>query len=442
MAPITSTRRTFLHAVAASPMLLASARTEARRPIKVAAILTEFTYRSHAHVILENFLNPYLFNGQVVHPNVEVVSLYVDQFPEAEMARQVARERKIPIFPSIAEALRVGQKQLAVDAVLSIGEHGRYPMTDRWQTMYPRKRFFDAIAAVIEADGRPVPVFNDKHLSYRWDWADQMARDARRLRIPFMAGSSVPLSQRRPALEVPRDADIVEAVSIHGGGVESYDFHALEVLQAVVEARRGGEAGVRQVRFLEGPALWKAAEEGLWSVDLALAAMRAELGDPLPSFKELLADPRIGSQPPHAIVVETSDGKRFAALKVGSSGVRWNVAYRLRGNAEPAAWSHDVGPWQNRNLFKALSHAIQGFFASGQAPYPVERTLLVSGVLAAAMDSRWTKAPVKTPHLEFGYEPRDFRVWRETGATWKIITDAVPEPKGLDTAQHYLKSAS
>src|SRR5215468_4847197 len=91
---------------------------------KVAAVVTEFTYRSHAHVILENFLNPYLFNGEVTDPGVDVVSLYVDQFPNRDMGRAAAKERDIPIYPTIAEALRRGGKDLAVDAVLSIGEHG------------------------------------------------------------------------------------------------------------------------------------------------------------------------------------------------------------------------------------------------------------------------------------------------------------------------------
>src|SRR5207344_952515 len=90
--------------------------------------------------------------------------------------------------------------------------------------------------------------------------------------------SSVPLAERRPALELPANAVIEDAISIHGGGVESYDFHALEVLQSLVEARKGGESGVAQVQFLEGEALWKAADEGLWSIPLATAAMTAELG--------------------------------------------------------------------------------------------------------------------------------------------------------------------
>ena len=36
-------------------------------------MLTEFTYRSHAHVILENFLEPYYFNGKLTESGMDVV---------------------------------------------------------------------------------------------------------------------------------------------------------------------------------------------------------------------------------------------------------------------------------------------------------------------------------------------------------------------------------
>src|SRR5439155_3642752 len=162
--------------------------------------------------------------------------------------------------------------------VLSIGEHGNYPVNPLRQTEYPRKRFFDEIVAVMRRSKRYVPLFNDKHLSYRWDWAKEMVDTATELGIPFMAGSSVPLAQRVPPVELPAGTEIIEAVSIHGGGLESYDFHALEVLQSLVEARRGGEPGIARVTFLQGDALWKAAADGRWSKDLADAAMAAELG--------------------------------------------------------------------------------------------------------------------------------------------------------------------
>jgi hypothetical protein len=403
--------------------------------LKVAAVLTEFSYRSHAHVILENFLKPYLFNGELIEPGFDVTSFYVDQFPAGEMSREVSRDFNIPIYPTIAEALCLGGKEMAVDAVLSIGEHGKYPVNAKGQMEYPRKRFFDEIAAVVRRDHRPVPVFNDKHLSYRWDWAKEMYDTAQELRIPFMAGSSVPLAQRRPPMELPAGAQIEDAISIHGGGVESYDFHALEVLQSMVEARRGGEVGVSQVQFLDGEALWKGADEGLWSIPLATAAMTAELGPDHDLTRSLALRGKTPAGEPvaiHGIRVVYRDGFAATALAVGSSATRWNFACQIHGEAAPRATALYVGPWQNRNLFKALSHAIQAHFRARRAPYPVERTLLVSGILDFAMDSRQqANKVVDTPALSVAYKPIDFRAMREYGASWKIITEDMPEPKGL-----------
>ncbi len=53
-------------------------------------------------------------------------------------------------------------------------------------------------------------------------------------------------------------------------------------------------------------------------------------------------------------------------------------------------------------------------------------------MLAAAMDSRFEDHQLKeTPHLKVAYKPRDFRAMREMGASWKIITEDHPEPKGI-----------
>ena len=428
-------RRTFLKAAAAGVGLSGTLRSaETRRP-RVAAALTEFTYRSHAHVILENFLNPYLFNGETTDPGCEVVAMYVDQFPSGDMARGVAEERKIPIFKTIGEALRVGGKDMQVDAVLSIGEHGTYPKNAKGQVEYPRKRFFDAIVAEFERSGRSVPVFNDKHLSYRWDWAKEMYDTSRKMGFAFMAGSSVPLAQRRPEATIPIGTKVADAVSIHGGPAESYDFHGLEVLQSMVEARRGGERGIKSVRFLEEPALRDAAGRGEWSPELAGAAMAAEFGDSARDFLPFVASKKAGASPMHGILLEYLDGFRATMLKVGDSATRWNFAAKVEGTGEPVATHFYVGPWDNRNLFKALSHAIQACFREKRAPYPVERTLLVTGVLDAAMDSRLAGGrTIDTPHLAVAYAPRDYTAMREMGKTWTIITDSTPQPKGLDRA--------
>jgi len=419
------TRRRFLGSLAAAAALGA----EPPRRLRVAAVYTVFRRRSHAFNILENFLEPYLFDGRRIDPGMDVVSFYADQeAPERDLTQEVARRYRIGVYRTIAEALCAGGRELAVDAVLSIGEHGEYPVNDLGQTEYPRKRFFDECVAVMRRAGRYVPLFNDKHLSYRWDWAREMYDTSRRLGLPLMAGSSVPLAERRPTLELPADAVIEEAVSIHGGGVESYDFHGLEVLQSLVEARRGGETGVASVEFLQGDALWQAAEQGRWSIPLAEAAMATELGRSVP-LREVRG---VREGAAHGILLTYRDGLRGTVLKLGSGTTRWNFACKLAGDPRPRATHFYTGPWGNRNLFQALSHAIQHHFREGRAPYPVERTLLTTGLVAAAMQSRADGRRLETPHLQIAYTPRDFRAFRETGATWRIITDQTPEPAGLN----------
>ena len=405
---------------------LCGAEGDRKRP-RIAGIYTELRERSHAYHILEAHMGPYVFNGKLTDPGVDVVSWYADQFPDNDMTREAVARLEMPLYETITEALTCGGEELAVDGVLLIGEHGDYPVNDLGQKMYPRKEFFDEIVAVFRKSGRVVPVFNDKHLSYRWDWCKEMYDVSRKMEFPLMAGSSVPLAQRVPAMEVPAGVELEGAVSVHGGPMESYDFHGLEVLQSIVEARRGGEVGVSSVQFLEGDDLLNAGDAGLWSRELYAAAMRAEA-----EHRDDTPDgPDVGEmQPGHGILLEYADGFRAAVLQAGQSAVRWNFACRVKGGNRPQATTFYPGPWGNRCLFRALSHAIQQMFLTGTPPYPVERTLLVSGILDAAMRSRHEgNVKKRTPDLEFGYDPVDFTAMRETGASWEVITKETPQPE-------------
>jgi hypothetical protein len=422
-------RRSFLAASAGAVVAPTLPAADPPRP-RVAAVYTVFRHRSHAQNILENFLQPYLFNGRVVEPGVDVVSFYADQrAADGDRTDEVARRFGVPVHKTIRDALTLGGKTLACDAVLLIGEHGDYPVNALGQVEYPRKRFFDEAVAVMRESGRFVPVFNDKHLSYRWDWSKEMYDTARRHRIPLMAGSSVPLGQRVPPLELPAGPEVEEIVSVHGGSREGYDFHAFEVLQSLVEGRKGGETGITSVELLAGEAVWKAGDAGRWPVALARAAMAAEVGD---KAGDLRAPIGREQGDPHVLLLTYKDGRKATVLKLGRNSNRWNVALKLRGEAPQRGLRIINGPWGNRNLFMALSHAIQSFFRTGEAPYPVERTLLASGVVDAAMHSAADGKPVATPHLELRYVAKDFRAFRETGESWKIVEKRV-EDKHLHT---------
>ena len=441
--PANYTRRECLQIVAANaasallPARSFAQATPQRRP-RVAALFTELRFRSHAFNILENFFEPYLFRGKLVEPGVEVVSLYADQFPKDDMAREVSKRFGVPLFDSIDGAMCVGGGGLDVDAVLLIGEHGDYPVNALGQREYPRKRFFDEAVATMQRSDRFVPLFNDKHLSYRWDWAKEMYDAARKLRFPLMAGSSVPLAERRPALDLPPEAVFEEALAVHGGGLESYDFHGLEVLQSIVEARRGGETGVTQVELLTENQALRAAEEGRWSMALFEAAMEAE-----EELQEQRAErPALGVRPEqiriqrkdarrihHVILVTYADGTRGTVVASGSDSNRWNFACRLKGEARTRATAFYNGPWGNRCLFKALSHAIQQLFTTVREPYPAERTLLTTGILDAAMYSHQAQGkPIAMPELAIAYPAPDWSALGEDGASWRKITVATPQP--------------
>ena len=75
--------------------------------------------------------------------------------------------------------------------MLIIGEHGDYPRNEKGQILYPRYEFFKQCVEVFEKDGRAVPVYNDKHLSYSFEKAKWMVDASKRLKFPMLAGSSL-----------------------------------------------------------------------------------------------------------------------------------------------------------------------------------------------------------------------------------------------------------
>ncbi|MBI3876623.1 MAG: hypothetical protein HY300_11855, partial [Verrucomicrobia bacterium] len=245
------------------------------KPKRVAAIVTEYRHNSHADVIVSRLLQGYNLDFKPPFPRLRLAGLYTDQVPAGDMSRKLASEHAFTIFPTIAETLALGGKDLAVDAVLLIGEHGNYPRSDTDQIMYPRRRFFEETAAVFRRAGKSVPVFSDKHLSWNWGDAKWMYDTARELKIPFMAGSSVPGTWRHPSVEMKSGARAKEAVGLSYGPLEGYSYHGLEALQCLVERRRGGETGVRSVQFVEGAEVWKAAESGRFDLNVFDAAANA-----------------------------------------------------------------------------------------------------------------------------------------------------------------------
>jgi hypothetical protein len=358
-------------------------------------------------VIVTKFLKGFPTDEGLISPRTEIVSMFVDQFNETDLARGLAEEHGVPIYNSIRKALTLGGKELAVDGVLLIGEHGDYAWNEKEQHLYPRKYFMEQICGVLATSGRAVPIYNDKHLSYNWHDARWMYDRARALGVPFMAGSSLPLGWRSPWLEIELDTQVEEAVAIGFSGLDIYGFHTLETLQCMVERRAGGETGVKAVQCLEGEDVWKAAADGVWSRELAEAACAAIEDKPDGDMAEHCANPAL-------FLVEYRDGFRGSVLML--NGYVRDLAFgcRMNGSVYGTEFYLQNGPPHSH--FSYLSLNVEEMFVTGVPSYPVERTLLTTGVLEAALDSRFRgHIRVETPHLDVSYRSYDRLPWRPLG---------------------------
>ena len=234
-------RRTFLEMTVVAGIaaqLACSDKKDSKKRKKIAIIASIWRYLSHAQHIGDRFLVGYPSQGKWHLPNMDVVSLYVDKKPEGDQSEARAKEFGFQVYPTVQEALRCGTNQIAVDAVLLIIEHGDYPRNNKGQVLYPRYELFQKVVEVFEQDGRSVPVFNDKHLSYETSKAKKMVEVSKKLQFPMLAGSSLPVTWRVPSIELPLDSVIDEALMVGVGSSDASDYHALEALQCMVERRK------------------------------------------------------------------------------------------------------------------------------------------------------------------------------------------------------------
>jgi hypothetical protein len=418
-------RRDFLCAAAGAflaPHAVAADRPRSQPPPrpdkpakKLAVVTTAYHYLSHAYHVCGRFLYGYLRDGRMHYPDFGIAGMHVEQLKDNDLSRELATKHGFALYPDVAGALTLGGDKLAVDGVLLIGEHGDYPYNDKGQKLYPRYELFQKVVEVFRKSGRGVPVFNDKHLCYDRKKAAEMVRTAREMNFPLMAGSSLPVTWRRPEVELPLGHEIKQALVASRGELEIYGIHSLEALQCMVERRQGGESGVKAVQCLEGDAVWKAGDDGLWSWDLLEAAVSRSpsrnVGDVKENcrhYRSPLERPELRKSP-LAFLVEYRDGLRAAVLVLNGHVDDTTFAASLAGEREPVSTLFYLPPPPGAAFLEALAVRVEDFLATGKPPYPVERTLLTGGVLDWALDSRMAgHKRLETPDLDISYKaPKD-----------------------------------
>jgi hypothetical protein len=365
---------------------------------KIAVITTVYHHNSHADVIASRLFQGMNLDDREPYPKLQLASLYVDQFPKNDKSRELAKKYGFPIYDSIAKALTLGGDTLAVDGVLLIAEHGDYPESPTGSTMYPKRRMFGEIADVFRKSGRVVPVFSDKHFSDNWEDAKWIYDTSLELKIPLMAGSSLPGLWRYPPARVERGEKVKEIVAVSYHRLDTYGFHALEMAQVLAEQRGAGETGIAAVQCLSGDAVWQAGERGVYDrklLDDALAALPRKLWGER-KIEEVVPEPVL-------FAIEHRDGLKVNILTLNGAVGEWSVAWQYADGKKQATYFHT----QEARPFAHFGHLLAGIekmMHAGQPAWPAERTLLTTGALDALLRSRKDGGKrLETPWLAIQY---------------------------------------
>jgi hypothetical protein len=399
------TRRQMLNRsgqVALASLAGAVTQGQEKRP-RIACIATYWAAPgSHADWIVTKLIDGYWWKGAHTPSRVDVASVYIHQLTESGLGQKVCKSKGIPIFNTVREALTLGGKELAVDGVVIVGEHGVYHTNLKGQTYYPRWWLYQQVIRVFEESKRSVPVFNDKHFSTSWDEAKWMFDKSRELNFSLFGGSSIPFYYRKPDVELEADTPIKASVVAGGASDEGSLFHCVDVLQAFVERRKGGETGIEAVQCIRGPETWKWTERNPWAGNL-LESIRK-------SFDLKPEQLREGIRQPSVSIVEYRDGTKAAVYSV--RGVGWTYAGEIEGRKEPAivsmlGWP---GPYSQYHAANAFEHWIVEMMLTRKEPVPAERLLLSTGIVAFNMESNWENGRyqavgrrIQTPFLNMSY---------------------------------------
>jgi hypothetical protein len=177
------------------------------------------------------------------------------------------------------------------------------------------------------------------------------------------------------------------------------------------------------LKAYRGDAFWEAYHEGLWSHELFEAALcrshtltpaRQGFNNIFPTLDEM----KTIVKDPIAYQYEHLDGLKSTMTLMNGLVQDFNFAAKLEGRDTPLSTQMylPMPPAHTTlaNFFSPQVNNVEKMFLTGVASYPVERTLLTSGLVIAGVDSlNQDQQRIETPHLDIAYHStEESTFWR------------------------------
>src|ERR1041385_8467523 len=376
------------------------------RPLqKIAFLLDEFVAPSPAQQLLDRFLIGYPRDGTFHKLAGVQISAHLAVTVEANFAQR-PEEYPLEVAPTVEQAVA------GADAVVIVSRRPGALANEA----------FLKIALVQAPEGGAC--FVHGVLANSLAGARRFAATAAARHIALLAGTPLRVTSRLPPVDLPPGTPLSEALIVVQvspqaiqatppsppatlGGAE---LQALDALLPLLERRHGGETGIRNVRFLEGKEFWRAGEKGLWSWPLLAAALSRSHSPQGDAVRDGRTQDLVGlglvpklAHNPRGWLLEHHDGLRSAILILDGVVADFNLAARTPDGGVVSTQIFRAPPPAEHH-FSRLAAVMEEFFRGGKSPWPVERQLLIAGLLETfGKPASLTGQRVGTPALGIAY---------------------------------------
>lgn len=364
-------------------------------PKRIAFLIDSWYPRSHADVIGTRFLEGYKLGDKFYHSPLTIASVYAAAPGDTDQTRTLAARYGFRVAKSVADALLENPQStnphMGVDGVL-IATREDLPNSGQAQSPSRRLQVVREVLRIVDQTGAHIPIFIDKMIAADWSDTQAILAEAKRREVALMAGSVLPYAPLdRP---VP-SGKVAVAIVIASTPYWAFAFHAAELLQGFVERRGPRETGVSTIREVDF-AFWSLPDRDRWGgrlFDTLLASATTRLpttpGDFGPGSTVLLIQYVDGTRAVLALLFRAFSDKEYLLGAQYQDGTMSTGGLVLRG-----------APF---DYFGYLVHALAEFYTTQQAPIPVERALLTTGIVLLGQQAHERGGLVSSPSLAISY---------------------------------------